>query len=220
MRTLSNRVIRGVITCIIHCDRSFWLPINDFQVPVHVYRKKCMYYFSSHQIMLTSTQQKNSDAGTHIHINANRTIQTRCTLFMYKWTYTSYTNCLYCSDYRCLYVYANDVDECLSSPCQNGGTCNNLENIYTCNCPTGTAGYNCQTGNLNKFFAYDIIFCGVVKNNFLGACVVGCTCVATMIFDGHDQQASMPLKFRVRKMLNKFYLMRCIIYRQYRWLRR
>ena len=29
----------------------------------------------------------------------------------------------------------------------------------------------------------------VVKINFFGASVVGYTCVATMIFDGHDQQA-------------------------------
>jgi len=53
-----------------------------------------------------------------------------------------------------------DVDECSSSPCQNGATCHdsssikkttNLNNIivaphsYICTCVAGYSGYNCQT---------------------------------------------------------------------------
>jgi hypothetical protein len=30
-----------------------------------------------------------------------------------------------------------DINECLSSPCQNGGTCIDLENSYACYCPDG-----------------------------------------------------------------------------------
>ena len=30
-----------------------------------------------------------------------------------------------------------DVDECESNPCMNGGTCNNNENEYSCDCPDG-----------------------------------------------------------------------------------
>jgi len=30
-----------------------------------------------------------------------------------------------------------DIDECDSSPCMNGGTCNNNENEYSCDCPSG-----------------------------------------------------------------------------------
>ncbi|XP_046847319.1 protein jagged-1-like isoform X4 [Xenia sp. Carnegie-2017] len=37
-----------------------------------------------------------------------------------------------------------DIDECLSSPCQNNGTCSNLKNNYTCNCILGWEGRNCQ----------------------------------------------------------------------------
>ncbi|KAJ8030120.1 Coagulation factor VII [Holothuria leucospilota] len=32
-------------------------------------------------------------------------------------------------------------------PCQNNATCNNLLNMYTCDCPDGFEGVNCETGN-------------------------------------------------------------------------
>ncbi|CAH1226926.1 CDH6 [Branchiostoma lanceolatum] len=38
-----------------------------------------------------------------------------------------------------------DVDECQSNPCQNGGTCFNLENAYRCQCPAQYKGVNCDT---------------------------------------------------------------------------
>ena len=44
-------------------------------------------------------------------------------------------------------LYA-DIDECASSPCQNGGTCVDGINSYTCNCDVGYAGKNCETGNI------------------------------------------------------------------------
>eukprot|EP00794_Sanderia_malayensis_P006995 gene6995-7780_t len=37
-----------------------------------------------------------------------------------------------------------DIDECLSSPCQNNATCSNLVNKYTCTCLPGYAGVNCE----------------------------------------------------------------------------
>lgn len=33
-----------------------------------------------------------------------------------------------------------DIDECLSSPCKNGGSCQNLENNYECTCMKGFEG--------------------------------------------------------------------------------
>ncbi len=39
-----------------------------------------------------------------------------------------------------------DIDECGSSPCQNGAVCQNLVNEYTCICKPGYAGTNCGTG--------------------------------------------------------------------------
>ena len=39
-----------------------------------------------------------------------------------------------------------DLDECLSYPCQNGGTCEQTEEHgnYTCTCPDEFEGHNCQ----------------------------------------------------------------------------
>jgi len=40
---------------------------------------------------------------------------------------------------------ACNIDECASSPCQNGGTCVDGSNSYTCNCDVGYTGPNCET---------------------------------------------------------------------------
>ena len=40
-----------------------------------------------------------------------------------------------------------DIDECASSPCQNGGTCTDALNSYTCACAAGWTGLHCETGN-------------------------------------------------------------------------
>lgn len=35
---------------------------------------------------------------------------------------------------------SEEINECLSHPCQNGGTCIDLANTYKCSCPRGTQG--------------------------------------------------------------------------------
>ena len=42
--------------------------------------------------------------------------------------------------------YVLEINECVSSPCINGGHCVDEENSYTCNCQTGYTGNHCQTG--------------------------------------------------------------------------
>ena len=38
-----------------------------------------------------------------------------------------------------------DMDDCLSEPCQNQGTCQDAVNSYSCSCVAGFSGRNCQT---------------------------------------------------------------------------
>ncbi len=42
-------------------------------------------------------------------------------------------------------ISSTDLDECSSNPCQNGGTCADGVNKYTCNCVAGYVGTRCQT---------------------------------------------------------------------------
>ena len=44
-----------------------------------------------------------------------------------------------------VFVYS-DIDECQSTPCQNGGTCKNQVADYSCDCQNGWTGKNCDVG--------------------------------------------------------------------------
>lgn len=44
-------------------------------------------------------------------------------------------------------LFSIDINECLSQPCQNGGTCSDDINGYICTCLNGFAGANCDFGN-------------------------------------------------------------------------
>lgn len=39
-------------------------------------------------------------------------------------------------------VCEEDIDECQSSPCQNGGVCEDLTNKFKCTCPPGNDNLN------------------------------------------------------------------------------
>ena len=43
-------------------------------------------------------------------------------------------------------IVPTDINECDSSPCENGGTCEDQVNGYTCHCLNGYSGDHCQTG--------------------------------------------------------------------------
>ena len=44
-------------------------------------------------------------------------------------------------------IHFLDIDDCATNPCQNGGSCTDQINGYTCNCVDGYDGTNCETGN-------------------------------------------------------------------------
>ena len=49
---------------------------------------------------------------------------------------------LYCHTF----IWLADINECGSNPCENGGTCTDVPNGYTCACQSGYTGDECQTG--------------------------------------------------------------------------
>ena len=42
--------------------------------------------------------------------------------------------------------YLSDINECVSSPCQNDATCEDSFNGYRCSCMPGYIGDHCETG--------------------------------------------------------------------------
>ena len=39
-----------------------------------------------------------------------------------------------------------DINECASKPCENGATCKDEVNAYSCVCAEGYTGVDCETG--------------------------------------------------------------------------
>ena len=82
-----------------------------------------------------------------------------------------------------------DIDECASSPCQNGGTCTDSVNSYTCNCDAGYSGDNCET---------DINECASNPCLNGGTCIDGinsftCNCVSGYAGDNCELGNIQPL---------------------------
>ena len=51
-----------------------------------------------------------------------------------------------------------DINECQSNPCQNGGTCIDAANKYTCNCVLGYSGANCETSMFKVYLNIFVFF--------------------------------------------------------------
>jgi len=50
--------------------------------------------------------------------------------------------------------FVSDIDECLSAPCENNGTCYDLVNSYFCLCVPGYTGPECATGTSNIVYIF------------------------------------------------------------------
>ena len=46
-------------------------------------------------------------------------------------------------------ISLSDINECLSDPCLNGGSCSAIGNEYTCECVDGYTGIHCESGNIS-----------------------------------------------------------------------
>ena len=62
--------------------------------------------------------------------------------------------------------FVSDIDECASSPCQNGGSCIDEINTFYCACAEGYSGYDCSTSKSFKiaqdtlhFYIMDKMLC-------------------------------------------------------------
>ena len=57
--------------------------------------------------------------------------------------------------------YDLDIDECVSNPCENSGTCADAVNSYTCSCVAGFTGTNCETSKYTRQRS------NIIKNNII-----------------------------------------------------
>ena len=57
------------------------------------------------------------------------------------------------------FFFSQDIDDCANGPCQNGATCTDNVNDYTCTCFTGFTGRNCTDVIAGKnTLSYEIIY--------------------------------------------------------------
>ncbi|XP_052106655.1 proprotein convertase subtilisin/kexin type 6-like [Mytilus californianus] len=70
-----------------------------------------------------------------------------------------------------------NIDQCISTPCQNNGTCTNNVYSYSCQCPDDYSGTNCQTISTDDDGTSSTIVVAAVGGT-IGAIVVGVIVVA------------------------------------------
>ena len=62
-------------------------------------------------------------------------------------------------------IHVTDIDECTSDPCQNGATCNDGTNSYTCSCAVGFRGDHCEGRYCKIFYTISFYSCRPETDN-------------------------------------------------------
>ena len=57
-----------------------------------------------------------------------------------------------------VFLFTKDTNDCNPDPCQNGGTCTDALNDYSCKCTPGYEGKNCTESKYRHILTLDALF--------------------------------------------------------------
>lgn len=89
-------------------------------------------------------QHVQSQRSYYVQDKHNTTDTSKIFIFLIHQDLVGGYNCICAAGFNGRYC-EHDINECLEGPCQNGGTCNDLINQFTCDCP---APYTVQHATL------------------------------------------------------------------------
>ena len=55
-----------------------------------------------------------------------------------------------------------DINDCINNTCQNGSTCFDEINSYSCNCTIGFNGTFCETGYIYIYILYEVFLKSII----------------------------------------------------------
>ncbi|XP_065069653.1 uncharacterized protein LOC135694729 [Rhopilema esculentum] len=128
--------------CVVKCMRNSNCKSINFKKVFLTNENNC------EVLGITKSSTSSSIASTSGWIHYEPVVQVgpRCRNVQCNPGYECKEHCDSNSGYSCI-----DIDECLSGPCLNGGTCNNEVNKYSCTCPPFYITPICQSHYLGSY---------------------------------------------------------------------